>query len=237
LTQGPLQATGFTGHLDLRAGSPDIQTGIAVIDVMSASEFLQLKIEPDLLICIRPEVPALAAGVVDCDGGTNLGVTIRQDHRVGVVGQAGFTAQSCATAGGTVEMGGLPHPNVCNGPLTVEPSANGDSGAGAVFIAPDATLGVNGLPADVSFAIGEECPGEQPAGFTDVFPLISNDELTEILHADNGNDALVYDNPGEGFSCPGWTQENGPGRLILSFPTLHGAIGGADVINAFVFDD
>ena len=69
-----------------------------------------------------------------------------------------------------------------------------------------------------------------------VFVLLSSDTRTEIAHVDNGATTLVYDNPGENFSCPAWTQENGPGNLILSFPTLHGA-GNADLINVFVFDD
>ena len=182
-------------------------------------------------------MPAAAVGIVDCDGGSNLGITIRQDHRIGVVGQNGFTAQNCTSGGGAVEAVPLPHGGVCNGPVTVESSANGDSGAGAVSIAPDAIVGVSGLPAELTFTMGEQCPGEPTTPFTDVLPLLSNDVRTEIVDVDNGNTPLVSDTPGEAFSCPAWTQENGPGQLILSFPTLHGALGGADVINVFVFDD
>jgi hypothetical protein len=53
----------------------------------------------------------------------------------------------------------------------------------------------------------------------------------------NSGSTLTYDNPGENFSCPAWTQEDGPGKLILTFPSLHGAIDGSDLINVFVFDD
>lgn len=226
-------ATGFTGYLDLQAGIPDPQTGQAIIDVTGSSTYLKL-VSDTGLICIKPLLPVVAAGVVDCDGNTNLGITIRQDHRIGIVNQD-FTAGECTDAGGTVETGSLPHPQVCNGPLTVEPSANPDSGPGAVFIAPDPFFNVNGLPVQLTFESGEECTGEG-SGFTGVLPLLSSNVRTEILHVDNGSDPLVYDNPGENFSCPSWTQEGGPGRLILSFPTLHGAAG-ADLINVFVFDD
>lgn len=227
-------ATGFTGFLDLQAGAPNAQTGRAVINVPNASTYLQLKSGPDL-ICIKPLVPASNVGIVDCDGGTNLGITIAQDHRIGTVGSGGFTADNCTAAGGTIEAGGFPHPQVCNGPLTVAPSASGDSGPGAVLIAPDPSLNVDGLPAQVTFESGDTCTGTG-TGFTDVLPLISRHIRTEILHANNSADPLVYDDPGEAFSCPTWTQENGPGKLILSFPTLHGAAG-ADLINVFVFDD
>lgn len=230
--------TGFTGFLDLQAGAPNALNGRALINVPSSSTYLQLKSGTNL-ICIRPLVPASDVGIVDCDGGTNLGVTISQDHRIGVVGSGGFTEGNCTSAGGTVEPPGFPHPQVCNGPLTVAPSASGDSGPGAVLIAPDPTFNVNGLPAEVSFQIGDACPGDGTGpGFTDVLPLISRNVRTEILHANNTDSPLIYTDAGESFSCPAWTQENGPGRLFLSFPTLHGAVGtGADLINVFLFDD
>jgi hypothetical protein len=235
LEQGMVQAAGFTGYLDLQAGPPDPQTGHAVIDVTGSSTYLQLKVGTDL-ICIRPVVPAVAVGIVDCDGGTDLGITIRQDHRLGVVGEDGFTAPDCTDAGGTGEVGGLPHTLTCNGPLTVEPSGTGDSGPGAVAIAPNPTFNVDGLPVQVTFENGDECTGSGPQ-LSDAFPLISNDVRTEIAHVGNGQDTLVYDNAGEAFSCAAWSQENGHGQLILSFPTLHGSFGGADVINVFIFDD
>jgi len=88
----------------------------------------------------------------------------------------------------------------------------------------------------LTFESGPQCTGVG-TGFSAVFVLLSSDTRTQIDHVDNGSASLTYDNPGENFSCPAWTQENGPGKLILSFPTLHGAVGNADVINAFVFDD
>jgi hypothetical protein len=106
-----------------------------------------------------------------------------------------------------------------------------------VRIAPDPAFTINGLPAEVTFEEGTTCTG-MGDGFTGVFVLISSDIRTEILHVNNTADSLVYDNPGENFSCPAWTQENGPGRLTFSFPTLHGVqASGADLINVFVFDD
>jgi hypothetical protein len=216
---------------------PHPDSGRALIDVTGSSTYLQL-VSDTGLICIKPLLPVVAAGIVDCDGGTNLGIVVRQDHRVGTVGDDGFTAESCAAAGGFVEPAGFPHPQVCNGPLMVEPSANADTGPGAVAIAPVPVFLTNGgLPAELTFEVGPQCTG-QGDGFSAVFALISSDAHAEILHANNGDTPLAYDNPGENFSCAEWTQEDGPGKLILSFPTLHGVQpSGADLINVLLFDD
>lgn len=220
----------------MQAGVPNPQTGRALINITGASPFLQLSAD-GVLICIQPMVPVTAAGVIDCDGGTNLGATLRQDHRLGTVGTGGFTAQNCTNAGGTVEGAVFPHENVCNGPLTLQSSAAGDSGPGAVAISPDPTFGTVGLPARLTFESGAQCTGVSNDALEAVFVLLSSDTRTEVLHVDNTADTLVYDNPGENFSCPAWNQENGPGNLILAFPTLHGSVIATDLINVFVFDD
>ena len=56
--------------------------------------------EEPTTFCIQPIVPVLRAGVVDCDGGDDLGISTFQDHVVGVVGENGFTAENCTAADG-----------------------------------------------------------------------------------------------------------------------------------------
>lgn len=233
---------GFRGHLDLRGGVPDPVTGQASIDVIGASEFISADLSSGTL-CIRPLVnePVLAAGLIDCEGGAELGIDVSQDHSIGVVGAGGFSAEECAAAGGTVEPAELPHPAVCNGPVVVGRLVGVDSGAGAVVIGPDAALGTQGLPAELSFLPpGMRCE-DGPPGAVQRLALISGASRTRIFDRDNvAGQTLSYDDPGENFSCAAWTQEDGPGKLVLAIPTLHGIfVGGSvlDVINVFLLDD
>jgi hypothetical protein len=226
--------TGFTGALDLAAGVPDPGTGLAVVDVVGASEFLSVQVG-SLTLCIKPIVPVSAAGVVACAGGVDLGVSSSQDHRIGVVGMNGFTAADCTVAGGTVEGAMDPHPGVCNGPVEIIASSEPDSGVGALLIAPDARFGTQGLPAEVTIESGP-CALHEPGDPT-VFGFVSGLSSAAILDADNVTGAVLqHDEHGENFSCPLWTQENGPGRLVLSVPAVHGATTG-DALTVFVLDD
>src|SRR5262249_4967814 len=121
--------TGFSGFLDLAAGVPDPVTGLVSVDLVGASDFLSVSVSGNVL-CIKPMVPVMNAGVLACNGGFDLGIVSAQDHNIGEVGVNGFTAGDCASAGGSVESATDPHPGVCNGPVTVSPLA-ADSGAGA----------------------------------------------------------------------------------------------------------
>jgi hypothetical protein len=47
---------------------------------------------------------------------------------------------------------------------------------------------------------------------------------------------FAHDEVGENFSCSNWMQENGPGRLVLSVPAVHGGVD-QDLITVFVLDD
>jgi hypothetical protein len=227
--------SGFTGHLELAAGVPDPVTGIASIAVTGASEYLSLAIVGGPTFCIRPMVPVAAAGVVDCDGGIDLGVTSTVDHDIGTVGVDGFTAEDCAAQGGAVEGEGAPHPAVCNGPIEVGPSPQNDSGAGAVLIAADTRFATQGLPAEISFEFGP-CSSHTHREPT-VFGLVSGVSRAVIHDADDEPDAVRdFDAVGESFSCQAWQSENGPGRLVLAIPALHG-LGGVDLITVVTLDD
>lgn len=226
--------TGFQGWLDLTAGVPDPSTGLARVDITAASPFLSVPVGP-FVLCIKPLVPVLNAGVLSCKGGIDLGVDSEQDHNVGVVGVDGFTAEQCTAAGGLVEGPSDPHPNVCNGPVEVFGSPQPDSGTGALLIAPDARFATQGLPAEVSIAFGP-CESHDP-GDPAVFGFVSGLSRAVISDANDVQGALLqHDEQGENFSCANWMQENGPGRLVLSVPAIHGG-GTADAITVFVLDD
>ncbi len=226
--------TGFSGSLDLAAGVPDPVTGLAVVDVVAASDFLSVPVGP-FTLCIRPIVPVSGAGVLACNGGFDLGVSSSQDHNIGTVGVNGFTADDCTAAGGTVEAAADPHPGVCNGPVEIGPSPENDSGVGALLIAPDARFGTQGLPAEATIDFGpcsQHGPGE-PA----VFGFVSGVSRAAILDANDVPGVLFqHDERGERFSCPTWMQEDGPGQLVLSVPAVHGSTSG-DLSTVFVLDD
>ncbi len=174
--------------------------------------------------------------MIACNGGFDLGIVSTQDHDIGVVGVNGFTEQSCQAAGGTVEAPTDPHPGVCNGPVGVNLSGEPDAGAGAVLLAPDARFGTQGLPAEVSIDTG---PCDQhPPGNLATFGFVSALSRAQILDSnDEPGNTFSHDERGENFSCQAWTQENGPGRLVLSVPAVHGAGNGDDLITVFSLDD
>ena len=229
-----LSFSGFQGHLELAAGEPDPGTGLAVVSVTDASEFIFVNLGP-FTLCIKPIVPAQAAGVLACNGGFDLGVRSTQDHQIGTVGVEGFTEDDCTAAGGTLEDADAAHPGVCNGPVTVGPSGEFDSGVGALLIAPDSRFDVQGLPAETTIAPGP-CAEHGP-GTPTTFGFVSGLSRAEIHDSNAVPDNLFqHDERGENFSCANWNQENGPGRLVLSVPAVHGA-GTEDLITVFVLED
>lgn len=229
---------GFEGFLDLTASMPDPVTGMAIIDVTGSSVYLSLDLNPDtaLTFCVRPLVPAAAAGFVSCRGGFGAGAAAFQEHNLGVVGVDGFSEDDCAQLGGGVEPAEGFHPGVCNGPVVVDTDVENDSGVGAVRIAPDEAAGFAGLPAEVTLEAALPCGDEGPGDMA-VLGLVSGLSRAEIHDFNNSADqTLVHDERGENFDCYRWAEEDGPGTLILSVPTLHG-FGGLDLITVFVFDD
>lgn len=236
--QGSLPLVGFSGFLDLTAGQPDPVTGEALIAVTGASPYLVVDVNPSIpfAVCLRPVVPAPAAGVVACTGGRDLGVRTAQTHRVGVVGVGGFTEAECAAAGGQVESDAMPHPGVCDGPLQFEASTPSDSGAGAVSFVPDAGRGVTGLPVEVTVESAAPCGDEGPGVLT-YLRLTSGRAAAEIRDAEAVPGAvLAHAEQGENLSCAAWTTTDGPGRLVAALPALHG-FNGSDLISVFAFQD
>ncbi len=92
--------------------------------------------------CVRArEHPAFGAGVagagvVGCGpaGLPEVDIDVTRAHNIGVVGQGGFTAADCAAAGGSVEGGANPHPDVCNGPPQTSTHTQGPPGSALITL-------------------------------------------------------------------------------------------------------
>lgn len=86
------------GFMDLRAGAP--ASGFATIDVLSSSEYFYASAMPTapLVLCIKPIVPAMSAGIVQCNGGLDFSIALQYDHHLGQVGVNGYTAKQCLTS-------------------------------------------------------------------------------------------------------------------------------------------
>ncbi len=260
----PFPAFGFEGSLDLSAGVPDPQTGIASLDVTDTSEYLSLNIPAvSLAFCIkvpRDQLPVRQAGLVSCNGGVPLGFQVTIDHNIGVVdrctggersgelcdpgdpvacpgGGECLSRDLCTSRGGIVDLDG-----VCNGPL--EPSLlPGDSGPGAVLISPDPENGlIQGLPAEFITERATPCGDEPEAvGFSTVLAFTTGHSRCEIRDFNNNDGAtLTTEADGEAFSCDQWSTENGPGILQFCVPVLNQpgiSSQPIDVITTFIFSD
>ena len=243
---GPTDALGFEGFIELEGTEVDPATGIARIDVVGASPLITLDGVTSggpVVICIEPlpdQFPVIGAGLIDCDGGTAFGYSLTYDHNLGVVGEAGFTAQQCTAAGGVVEDS--PHAGVCNGPPVVGTST-ADSGPGALIIAELPQLGNPGFLVRITTETALPCGDEGPPTFEGALPLTTGTVAVSVEDADDApGGQLGAATNGSNFSCLDFAQEDGRGTLTLgsvtydlvpaSFPGLS-----LDVITAFSLDD
>jgi hypothetical protein len=104
------QSNGQTepAFFDFEAGQPDAK-GFVKVKIVRASEYFFVdarKTAAKLIICIRMLVPPEGipdAGILACNGGMDISLSLDQDHRVGQVGVDGFTADQCTALQGTVE--------------------------------------------------------------------------------------------------------------------------------------
>jgi hypothetical protein len=93
---------------DFEAGQPD-DKGIVKVKIVRASEyfFVDARETPaKMIICMRILVPPEGipdAGILACNGGMDISLTLDQDHRLGKVGVDGFTADQCTALQGKVE--------------------------------------------------------------------------------------------------------------------------------------
>ncbi len=91
--------------LDLEAGQPDAN-GFVTVNIPRASDyiFVDSKSLAGFVFCIKPLVPVTAAGVLGCNGGRDVSLSLEQNHHVGEVGVDGFTAAQCRALQGQVEV-------------------------------------------------------------------------------------------------------------------------------------
>jgi hypothetical protein len=243
---GPTDGLGFEGFIDLEGTEVDPETGIARVDVVDASPLIVLDSFTSggpVVICIEPlpdQFPVVGAGLIDCDGGTAFGYTLTYDHDLGVVGEAGFTAQQCTAAGGVVED--APHAGTCNGPPVVGTST-ADSGPGALIIAEVAELENPGFLVRITTETSLPCGDEGPPTFEGPLPLTTGTIAVALQDADDvPGGQLSATTTGSNFSCLDFEEEDGRGTLTLgtvtydiepaSFPGLS-----LDIITAFTLDD
>jgi hypothetical protein len=101
------------GFLVLQGAVPNRQ-GVALIDVVDGSDyfFADASAQIEQVLCLAPEYPAERAGIVDCDGGTDVSVVSTLDHKPGQLGVEGWTVARCEMVGGTIES---PH-QICGNP-------------------------------------------------------------------------------------------------------------------------
>ncbi|MGH7788721.1 MAG: hypothetical protein ACRERC_17760, partial [Candidatus Binatia bacterium] len=260
---------GVAGYLDLRAGKPSGPTGATFVDVVGASEYIWVDVPTGgVTVCLRvrqDRLPVERAGLLACNGGAGLGISVVLDHNLGTVGHCSggdsdrlacsvdadcpggscFSAEDCSMARGQVEGPTDPHPGVCNGTLGGG-LLPGDSGPGALMIAPDMATGVTaGLPIEILLEREPPCGDENLTGDTVDFALTTSRATGEILHFNNPEPTpgvpttLTDEQTGANFDCANWTQEDGPGTLVVAGPTLDTMVNGepADLISSFVLDD
>jgi len=306
---------GQPAYLDLDVGAPD-SGGVAKVNVVGAPDYIYVNAPlASLVLCIKPVLPAMNAGLLQCDGGLDFSIALNVDHRLGVIGVNGFTPEQCTNQDGTVEspnqicaagalgfpcrtngdcdsttgMGdglcglapavcsqpesnqtacradadcdsspgaldgvcGTPgaHPGVCNGSFTAG-QAGGDSGPGAMVLAPVPGQGVdlNGLPVVLTTEKALPCGDEGTPPVTD-FALTTGIARSTIFNFSNQPDScttgkfgetcatdadcdtapgmgdglcgkLTYEIQGQNFSCQNWSTTNGPGCLVLTAPQL-----------------
>lgn len=127
-----------------------------------------------------------------------------------------------------------PHPGVCNGPLNAS-QGTGDSGPGAVVIAPNPQFNLVGIPMRLSIQSSLPCvdPGE---GSTITFALTSGETMSTLDNFSNELGKTVTTMlHGENFSCADWTKPNGPGKLVLLAPAIDQNPMGGDIVTGFTF--
>jgi len=104
------QSNGQTepAFFDFEAGQPD-EKGFVKVKIVRASEYFFVdakKTAAKEIICLHMLVPPEGipdAGILACNGGMDISLSLDQDHRLGQVGVDGFTADQCTALQGTVE--------------------------------------------------------------------------------------------------------------------------------------
>jgi hypothetical protein len=181
--------------LDLEAGQPN-ERGVTRINIVAASEYLYVDATmlAGFVICIKPLVPVQSAGVLDCDGGMDVGISLDQDHHIGQVGVDGFTVQQCVAQQGQVEV---PYSGCTAGKLDAACTTNEDC---------DTSAGA-------SDGVCTPFPARCSTGKVGT-PCTTNDECTSGANA--GQCGMPHGGVCNGPLVPGTgSGDSGPGELLI----------------------
>lgn len=91
--------------IDFEVGQPD-EDGFAIINIPRTSDFIFVDATAlaQFVICVKPLVPVMRAGIVGCNGGIDISLALDVDHHLGELGVGGFTLDQCRAKNGNVEI-------------------------------------------------------------------------------------------------------------------------------------
>ena len=252
----------FSGFLEFEAGAPDPDTGLATVDVVGASEYIQASVPlGGITLCLKPEIPTFGAGVISCGGPSgqalrmtaygpngndrdallltcrsqvNYTTSLTIDHNIGVIGEEGFTAEDCFAAGGTIEnRQGM---QICNGPFEVGQLDDFSASRGELILAPLPPL--VGFPVQITTEANmAPCGTTGTGGMSVAIALTTMPSAGRVLNANNSlGQVLEFSLEGEPFSCRNFSEEGSGGVLVFAAPQLNLQPLG-DAVTMFRFSD
>jgi hypothetical protein len=129
-------------YIDFEAGAPDVN-GLATINITGASEYIFADLSAGagtpLVLCLKPMLPVMSAGTLDCNGGPlDFSIVTSIHHNIGQIGVDGYTAAQCSAANGTIES-----PNQICAAGTVGVSCAADADCNSTAEATDGRCGLS----------------------------------------------------------------------------------------------
>jgi hypothetical protein len=252
---------GFEGFLDFKATG---NGSIVFLDLTDASDYLQVNLPlAGTAVCLKilkDQLPIHNAGLLSCGGNLPLGIKVTQDHDIGVVGRCSggdnagnacsdagdcpggkcFAAEDCTAAGGRLEDENHPHPGVCNGPIVGVQDTEA-SPPGTLVLAPDPNGIVAGIPIELSQEASTPCGDEGAVGMPIRIGFTTGRAFSEVFNYNDIAGATLTGDPivGMPFDCAHFSEENGPGTLVLSATNLDTPIAGqpGDILAQFYLVD
>lgn len=245
----PIQSAGIvacTGGLPLGINTQeDHHLGQIGVDGFTPADCSSMNgdIESPNQICAAGIIGDPCRSNADCDTTSGAGDGIcgldMAHCSDGKIGQDCRADADCDTAPGADDgvCGTVkPHPGVCNGPLNGS-QGTGDSGVGAVVLAPNSSSSppLVGLPVRLSIQSSLPCVDPGP-GAAITFALTTGQATSVINNFSNTlGQTVTITSKGENFSCADWRNPSGPGKLILNAPALDQNPQGGDIITGFTF--
>jgi hypothetical protein len=233
--QGQSNGQTEVAFLDFEAGQPD-EHGFTTVNVVRSSEFLfvDASATAHFFICIKPQVPAIAAGLLGCNGGRDISLSLDQDHYIGQVGvppfcTAGKVAQPC-----TVDADCDTTAGVNDGTCTVSTAAQCTARLGHVEVPYVAcTAGKVDQPCTVD-ADCDTSTGVNDGTCTHFPATCAGENIGALCQTDNECGATGTCGTPHGGVCngpivPGFgTGNTGPGELFI-VPDPNGQLNGVQL--------